>query len=561
MSLDGNSAIDATEKGNIARFLNHSCDPNVEVQKWTVNGELKIGFFSLRPINKGEELTIDYHFDECSKVSQKCYCGSVKCRGWLGRDPTKDTNHPIEEDENVEDSSYYYEPIKAVKYERKFKGKKSEKSEGDAEVSHLIDKLFKSGIKNKSQVIELARLIVRVQEVDSRILILKIIKNADFQCRRLFLDYNGLFLLQKWLKNINFNSPSCYSLAIELLKVFDSLPISTVTILRKSKLLDEVENLKEITKNANHLSIIEEIEEKAKELIEKWNNLKEDFKIPKIVKSDEKILNEIRNDDEDIWEEDNTTKRFATYIPTPRRDNFKHFRHKNSCGNCRPIISQTCNAIIKKEASNAMREYKNRMYEEHIKNCNIFGLPPKTNPLHIPKMVNRSTGEFFNLFGTKINQPPNPEALYKPILKYPTNTDAYEPNSLPQNLPKGWKFAIDGGSGKCYYYHAKTHVSQWNPPEVDDGDKTSSSSSTETEDSEEVDLKWKLSILKDKMKRKKKELKKTEKKMKKEEKKLLKNVLKEEKTIRKNVKKLQKKIEKHKNKKKFSEINGIPNNC
>lgn len=62
MSLKGDTVIDATMKGNISRFINHSCDPNAETQKWTVNGELRIGFFSKRDIVAGEEITFDYQF-------------------------------------------------------------------------------------------------------------------------------------------------------------------------------------------------------------------------------------------------------------------------------------------------------------------------------------------------------------------------------------------------------------------------------------------------------------------------------------------------------------------
>lgn len=62
MSLRSDAVIDATQKGNISRFINHSCDPNAETQKWTVNGELRIGFFSKKTILKGEEITFDYQF-------------------------------------------------------------------------------------------------------------------------------------------------------------------------------------------------------------------------------------------------------------------------------------------------------------------------------------------------------------------------------------------------------------------------------------------------------------------------------------------------------------------
>jgi len=31
--------------------------------QWTVNGQLRIGFFAIRPLEAGEELTFDYQFE------------------------------------------------------------------------------------------------------------------------------------------------------------------------------------------------------------------------------------------------------------------------------------------------------------------------------------------------------------------------------------------------------------------------------------------------------------------------------------------------------------------
>ena len=39
-------------KGNIARYINHSCDPNCETQKWWVKGETCIGIFAKKNIPK-----------------------------------------------------------------------------------------------------------------------------------------------------------------------------------------------------------------------------------------------------------------------------------------------------------------------------------------------------------------------------------------------------------------------------------------------------------------------------------------------------------------------------
>lgn len=46
--------IDAGPKGNYSRFMNHSCQPNCETQKWTVNGDTRVGLFAVRDIPVGE---------------------------------------------------------------------------------------------------------------------------------------------------------------------------------------------------------------------------------------------------------------------------------------------------------------------------------------------------------------------------------------------------------------------------------------------------------------------------------------------------------------------------
>lgn len=63
MSFDNKMIIDAT-RGTIARFVNHSCEPNCEMIKWTVGNEPRMALFAgSRGIVTGEELTYDYNFE------------------------------------------------------------------------------------------------------------------------------------------------------------------------------------------------------------------------------------------------------------------------------------------------------------------------------------------------------------------------------------------------------------------------------------------------------------------------------------------------------------------
>ena len=49
-------------KGNSSRFINHSCAPNCELQKWNVKGFTRIGIVAVMDIPVGEPLSYDYQF-------------------------------------------------------------------------------------------------------------------------------------------------------------------------------------------------------------------------------------------------------------------------------------------------------------------------------------------------------------------------------------------------------------------------------------------------------------------------------------------------------------------
>lgn len=80
--IDEFEVIDATTKGNQARFINHSCDPNCVSRVMLIQGQKHIVIFAQRMIMRGEELTYDYKFPkEDDKI--KCLCKSGKCRKYL----------------------------------------------------------------------------------------------------------------------------------------------------------------------------------------------------------------------------------------------------------------------------------------------------------------------------------------------------------------------------------------------------------------------------------------------------------------------------------------------
>ncbi|KAF9516701.1 hypothetical protein BS47DRAFT_1340595 [Hydnum rufescens UP504] len=84
MMLQKDEFIDATKKGDIGRFANHSCNPNCYVSKWFVGKRIRMGIFAKRKILKDEELTFNYNVDRYGHDAQECYCGEANCVGYIG---------------------------------------------------------------------------------------------------------------------------------------------------------------------------------------------------------------------------------------------------------------------------------------------------------------------------------------------------------------------------------------------------------------------------------------------------------------------------------------------
>uniref|UniRef100_A0A8C1ECW6 Histone-lysine N-methyltransferase NSD3 n=1 Tax=Cyprinus carpio carpio TaxID=630221 RepID=A0A8C1ECW6_CYPCA len=87
LTLTKDRVIDAGPKGNLSRFMNHSCSPNCETQKWTINGDVRIGLFTLCDIAADTELTFNYNLDCLGNGRTSCHCGSENCSGFLGVKP------------------------------------------------------------------------------------------------------------------------------------------------------------------------------------------------------------------------------------------------------------------------------------------------------------------------------------------------------------------------------------------------------------------------------------------------------------------------------------------
>ncbi len=71
--------LDGYPNYNTARWINHSCDPNAEVD--IIRGHIWI--IAIKDIKKGEEISYDYGYDIDDFEDHPCRCGAKNCVGYI----------------------------------------------------------------------------------------------------------------------------------------------------------------------------------------------------------------------------------------------------------------------------------------------------------------------------------------------------------------------------------------------------------------------------------------------------------------------------------------------
>ncbi|KAF2454529.1 hypothetical protein BDY21DRAFT_291302, partial [Lineolata rhizophorae] len=263
MSLSKGEFVDATKKGNLGRFCNHSCNPNCYVDKWVVGDKLRMGIFAERKIKAGEELVFNYNVDRYGADPQPCYCGEPNCTGFIGGKTQTDSGTKLSnlfvEALGIDDDEAWEEVVakrprkrKTGEYDEEYVDSVQPKSLDEGGVTTVMASLMQC--KEKWIAVKLLNRIQRAQDERVRN---RVVKMHGYQILKATLN--------QWLDDHN--------VVLQILDILDNLPRITRNKIQDSKIEETVEKLKSCGD--------ERIEKKAGEILGVWSLLEVGYRIPR----------------------------------------------------------------------------------------------------------------------------------------------------------------------------------------------------------------------------------------------------------------------------------------
>lgn len=228
--------------------MNHSCNPNCATQKWIVRGRLRIGLFALKKIKAYTELTFDYKFIRFGAAAQKCLCGDSNCKGVIGEEQ-KDTRLI-----SVKKPTSQQEEDDALLALERFKGDR--------------------GVEDADDLALLARLFLRMEDLDSIKLLLKTLSlTKDQSLLKRFVTLHGLQIINI-LIGIYWRD---LDLVSEAVLILSSLPVQNRNAIEDANIEDRINRI------GARDDLPPDIIERSRKLLENWSTLEHVYRIPKIV--------------------------------------------------------------------------------------------------------------------------------------------------------------------------------------------------------------------------------------------------------------------------------------
>ncbi|CCU76026.1 histone-lysine N-methyltransferase [Blumeria hordei DH14] len=263
MSLTKNEFIDATKKGNLGRFCNHSCNPNCYVDKWVVGEKLRMGVFAERYIQAGEELVFNYNVDRYGADPQPCYCDQPNCTGYIGgktqTERATKLPHATIEALGIEDDDGWDTAV-AKKPRKKKSGEDDEEYVNSVQPKGLdeegVRKVMATLMQCKEKWIAV-KLLTRLQRCDDEKVRNRVIQMHGYQILRT--------TLMTWRDDNN--------IILQVLNILYKFPRLTRNKINDSKIETAIETLVD----SEH----EDIAFESKRLLELWSKLEVAYRIPR----------------------------------------------------------------------------------------------------------------------------------------------------------------------------------------------------------------------------------------------------------------------------------------
>ena len=264
MSLNKGEFVDATKKGNLGRFCNHSCNPNCYVDKWVVGDKLRMGIFTERRVKAGEELVFNYNVDRYGADPQPCYCNEPNCTGFIGgktqtERATKLSKATIEA-LGIDDSDSWDTAVA-----KKPRRKKATEDDEDYVDSIEPRELDESGVRSvMSQLPQCKEKWIAVK------LLNRIQRSGDPHVINQVVRMHGY----RHLKTAIGNFLDEVNILLQILDVLDMLPRITRNKVQDSKIEDAVQPL---TANED-----ERVATQSQALMDAWSKLEVGYRIPRM---------------------------------------------------------------------------------------------------------------------------------------------------------------------------------------------------------------------------------------------------------------------------------------
>lgn len=269
MMLTKDAFIDATEKGSLARFCNHSCSPNAYVDKWVVGDKLRMGIFAKRRILQGEEITFDYNVDRYGAQLQPCYCEAPNCLGWMGGKTQTDAALLLPDGIS--------EALGVTRQQERAWLKQNKLTRaGTQSPDAVVNEEFVHSLEVAPLAeTDVTKAMSALMKVEEHSIVIKLIERLYLtdnpKTNALIVKLHGYKTLSKVLKE---HGNSDDDLTLKVLTVLKRWPSMTRNKIELSQIEAEV---RAIMENLEH----QEIRDVASGLVEEWSKLEMAYRIPK----------------------------------------------------------------------------------------------------------------------------------------------------------------------------------------------------------------------------------------------------------------------------------------